>query len=240
MTRLYQAVKEKTGTEGQSNLARLMNESPQVIKNWETRGISKQGLVKASRLFGVSTTWIETGAPGNEAMSPSNHYFVEPNASMLGGFDLWDSETPLNDDEVALNFFREVELSAGAGRTHVVENGGRKLRFAKSTLRDNGIQAHHAACVTVSGSSMEPVMQHGTTVGIDTSVTRIIDGEVYAIDHEGQLRVKLLYRLPGGGLRIRSYNSDEYPDEILSAEQAKSVKVLGWVFWVSTLRKRRF
>ena len=30
---------------------------------------------------------------------------------------------------------------------------------------------------------------------------------MYAFDHDGQLRVKLLYRLPGGGLRIRSFTA---------------------------------
>jgi len=45
----------------------------------------------------------------------------------------------------------------------------------------------------------------------------------------------VLYKLPGGGLRLRSYNTDEYPDERLDAEQVKQVKVIGKVFWYSVL-----
>lgn len=79
----------------------------------------------------------------------------------------------------------------------------------------------------------------GATIGIDRGTTNIIDGEIYAFDHDGMLRVKYLYRLPGGGLRIRSENDEEYPDEVLNADQMATVRILGWVFWWSTVRRRR-
>lgn len=158
------------------------------------------------------------------------------NADWLGGFDLWDESTPLRDDEVAIPFFREVELSAGSGRTEVMENHGPKLRFAKSTLRKKGVSASHAACVTVSGNSMEPVYPDGCVLGIDTSKTKLVDGDIFAIDHDGELRVKILYKLPGAGIRLRSFNIDEYPDENYSAEEAARIRILGRVFWWSALR----
>ena len=224
----------------QLELAERLKLSAGYISHLKTgyRPITEKSARKFERLLNLPSGYFDKKSQVEE---PKGDYkSVESNAEFIGSPDLWDSDTPIGANEVALPFYREVEFSAGNGRSHVVENGGRKLRFAKSTLRDNQIQPNHAACVTVSGNSMEPVMQHGTTVGIDTSATRIIDGEVYAIDHDGQLRVKLLYRQPGGGLRIKSFNSDEYPDEILNEEQSRSVKVLGWVFWISTIRKRRF
>lgn len=160
---------------------------------------------------------------------------AQQEAEFLGHIEPWDSKTPLHDDEVELPFFREVELAAGNGMTEVIENHGAKLRFSKATLRRVGAQEGYAACVSVIGNSMEPMLPHGCTVGIDTLKTQITDGKIYAIDHGGMLRVKLLYRLPGGGIRIKSLNTDEYPDEPLTAEEAKSVKVLGKVFWYSGL-----
>ena len=136
---------------------------------------------------------------------------------------------------MALPFYREVELAAGSGSTFVQENGGCKLRFAKSTLKKSRVEPSNAACVTVSGNSMLPVLRHGTTVGIDTSKKSIIDGEMYAIDHDGMLRVKMLYRTPGGGIRIKSYNNDEFPDEFIAPEKASEIKIIGWVFWWSVL-----
>ncbi|MCB2459614.1 transcriptional regulator AlpR, partial [Listeria monocytogenes] len=71
---------------------------------------------------------------------------------------------------------------------------------------------------------------------VATSARTIKDGDMYAFDHDGQLRVKLLYRLPGGGLRIRSFNSDEHPDERYEPQEAaEHINVIGRVFWYSVL-----
>jgi phage repressor protein C with HTH and peptisase S24 domain len=161
---------------------------------------------------------------------PASH-----DAEWIGGMDLWDGDTPLREDEVELPLFREVELAAGSGCTQVIENHGAKLRFARSTLSNAGVQASSAACVRVSGNSMEPVLPHGTTVGIDTGTTTVKDGKMYAIDHGGLLRVKLLYRLPGGGIKLRSYSRDEHPDEDLAGEGLEHFRIIGRVFWYSVL-----
>ncbi|OLS61541.1 LexA family transcriptional regulator [Pseudomonas putida] len=159
------------------------------------------------------------------------------NATMLGPISVWDDETPLDDDEVYVPFLKEVELSAGSGRTVIEKSSSRKLRFGKQTLRNQGVQFDQAVCVTVHGNSMEPVLPDGSTVGVDRACTAVKDGKMYAIDHGGELRVKTLYRMPGGGLRFRSFNQDEHPDEEYSAEELaeKNISVLGKVFWYSVL-----
>jgi phage repressor protein C with HTH and peptisase S24 domain len=155
------------------------------------------------------------------------------NAQFLDSIEVWDDETPLDDDEVYVPFLKEVELSAGSGRTAVQESSNRKLRFGRISLRNKGVDPYSAKCVTVAGNSMEPVLRNGSTVAVDTSNTRVVDGDMYAIDHAGQLRVKQLYRLPGGGLRLRSFNRDEHPDEEYTAQQIQDqgLAVLGRVFW---------
>ncbi len=158
-------------------------------------------------------------------------------AEMGGGFDPWDSETPLGSEELELPFFDEVELSAGSGATEVQEIKGKKLRFAKSTLKRAGVPPEAAACVTVRGNSMEPVMPDGTCVGVNTADRDVRDGEIYAINHSGMLRVKYLHRRPGGGLKIVSQNAAEHPAEEVPGEfAAENIKVIGRVFWWSVLR----
>lgn len=148
----------------------------------------------------------------------------------------WDDTTPLDPDEVELPFFKEVELSAGKGSEVRLETNGRMLRFGKRTLQKKGIDPAMAGCVPVNGNSMEPVLPDGSTVGVDTAVTSIQDGKMYAIDHDGQLRVKLLYRLPSSGLRLRSYNSEEHPDERYDSDYARDhIRIIGKVFWYSVL-----
>lgn len=59
--RLYKAAMTLRNTEGQSAVARLLNASPQTLKNWEARGVSNPGMLAAQRLIGCSATWLETG-----------------------------------------------------------------------------------------------------------------------------------------------------------------------------------
>lgn len=64
MVRLYQAAKELKGIDGrgaQSEIARLFGASPQQIKNWERRGISNRGMIDASKILGISASWLKTG-----------------------------------------------------------------------------------------------------------------------------------------------------------------------------------
>lgn len=229
------------GIKSQAELANLCGwKSQSRVGNYEagTRAVSAIDAEILAKVLGVSPAEILYGNANDDNHSKNvqfNKDLVEPNGHWHAGFDLWDEDTPLRDDEVALPFFREVELAAGNGSTFVQENGGYKLRFAKSTLKKSNVAPQHAACVSVSGNSMLPVLRSGSTVGVDTSKKNIIDGEMYAIDHDGMLRVKILYRTPGGGIRIKSYNNDEYPDEFLTPEQIGSIKIIGKVFWYSVL-----
>lgn len=176
---------------------------------------------------------------GVVAENKGTHTTTEANAELLGAMAAWDSKTPLGDDEVVIPLYKEVELAAGGGATEVIEVPGRLLRFAKSTLRESGVQECNAVCATIKGRSMERLIMDGATIGIDRGTTHIEDGEIYAFDQDGMLRVKYLSRLPGGGVRIRSENDEEFPDETLTAEDFARIRMLGWVFWWSTIRRRR-
>lgn len=146
---------------------------------------------------------------------------------------VWDDDTPVEEDEVEVPFLREVELSAGSGRTVIQESSRAKLRFGKLTLRKHSVQFDQAVCVPVHGNSMEPVLPDGSTVAINKGATNVVDGKIYALAHGGQLRVKTLYRLPGGGIRMRSFNHDEHPDEVYTENEMREheITILGRVFW---------
>jgi len=157
------------------------------------------------------------------------------NASRLNDIDGWDEQSPVRDDEVEVPFLREVELAAGSGRFVIEEDIGESLRFKKKNLRENNVQACNAKCVTVRGNSMIPVLRDGATVGVDlgkTGLGDVIDGDLYAINHNGQLRVKQLFRLPQG-IRLRSFNREDHPDEDYSFVdmQDQQIAILGHVFW---------
>lgn len=159
---------------------------------------------------------------------------IQPSVK-LGTIETWDDETPLDDDEVYVPFLQEVELAAGSGRFAIEESDTSRLRFFKKDLRHNGVQFSNAKCVRVGGNSMMPVLRDGATVGVNVgknSLSDIVDGEMYAINHNGQLRVKQVYRIPIG-LRLRSFNRDEHPDEDYTFQQIQEqqISILGHVFW---------
>jgi phage repressor protein C with HTH and peptisase S24 domain len=119
----------------------------------------------------------------------------------MSDIETWDDETPLDDDEVYVPFLQEVELAAGSGRFAIAESASARLRFFKKDLRHNNVQFSNAKCVAVSGNSMLPVLRDGATVGVNVgknTLSDIVDGEMYAINHHGQLRVKQVYRTPTG------------------------------------------
>jgi len=64
--RLIQAAKAIRGWNGDAAIALRLTEngysvSVQTIGNWKTRGISKEGVLSASKIIGVRSAWIETG-----------------------------------------------------------------------------------------------------------------------------------------------------------------------------------
>lgn len=218
----------------QSELARRLGLSPQSVQKWEAEASVPRGRRLDEIAEALSTTVGFLVAGGFES---AKNRAAESNAEMLGPIDVWDDDTPLDDDEVYVPFLKEVELSAGSGKTIVEQSHKQKLRFGKLTLRRQGVQPSDAVCVTVSGNSMEPVLPDKSTVGVDQGSTNVVDGKMYALDHDGQLRVKTLYRLAGGGIRMRSFNRDEHPDEeYTSQEMAENqIAIIGRVFWSSAL-----
>lgn len=198
------------------------------ILQGESENIRDKTLQKYAEFFNVSLADLKYGDVSVKGSKDDLDRHTTP-------FDVWDDRTPLDDDDVELPYFKEVCFSAGGGQTQVIEEHGNKLRFSKRTLKNAGVDKEFAACAKNSGRSMENTISDGASIGIDKSKQTIKDGKVYAFDHGGLLRVKRLYRLPFGAVRIVSDNP-EYPEEVMSAEQwQEDVKLLGWVFWWSTV-----
>lgn len=216
----------------QQDVAKSIGVSPTSMVFWERDETAPKGsnLLSLSKKLKVEPQWLLTGS-GEKNVPVSN-------AEILGNMQTWDSNTPLGEDEVAVPFLSNVKLSAGNGFICDEEiDKGFRLRFAKSTLRRYGVDPKNAVCVGVYGDSMEPVLPDGSTVGINRGDKNLVDGKIFAINHNGELFIKKLYKLPGGGLRIYSFNELEYPAREYTSEQIleQHITILGRVFWYSVL-----
>ena len=227
--RLYQAAKELKSLKNPSQVARAFNTSPQTIKNWETRGISKEGLLKAQEIIGVSAQWLETGT-GNMILTTTK---TNSDAVFLGYIDTWDENTPLIKGEVKVPFYEDIKLSADKGFADDINHrNNRQFRFSSELLNRSNIKSENVVCVKAIGDSMSPMFSDGAILGIDMGAKNIRDGKIYAFNHKGLFRTKILQLLPDRKVKIKSFNNKDYPDEEASLED---IYIIGRVFWVSEL-----
>ncbi len=195
------------------------------IGNYEagTREMDDYILGKIAEGLGVTLDWLKYGDQGK----------VESNVKDIGSFDLWDRNTPLHDEDIEVPFLQDIRLAAGNGfADDIMDYNNFKLRFSKATLRRQGVQYENAVCVVAEGDSMEPAIPDGATVGVDMGNKVIRDNNIYAINHGGLLRIKILNKMPNEQVLIRSFNSTSYPDEIVNLDE---IVVIGKVFWYSVL-----
>lgn len=61
MKRLMAEAKRLRGINTQTELANLLNESPQRVNNWSRRGVSVDGAVSAEKAFGCSPAFVLNG-----------------------------------------------------------------------------------------------------------------------------------------------------------------------------------
>lgn len=213
-----------------AGLARAIDVSRPTIGNWiEGKSMpSGENLNNLANALGVDPNWLVTGEPQPKLSIPAQ------------AIEEWDADTPLENDEVEIKFFKDFKLACGSGNIgDALESEWRRLRLSKTTLRNLGIEFNNAVAMTADGDSMEPEIKDGATVYLDLGRKTIKDGKVFAICHGGLFKFKRLYALPLGGIRIVSDNSEEYPEERLTAQEIidQEFNIIGWAWSWQSIEK---
>lgn len=158
MQRLLAAARESAArVDSKSALAACLNESPQTITNWSSRGVSKQGALNAQRAIGVASAWVLDGKGPMFAAATS----TDP------------------DDAEVLAYSQAVGLSEGAEAEEYAQT--HKLKFRASSLLRKRLSPASLRVMYGAGDSMEPRIHSGDAVLFDTSDTRPRDGQLYVI-----------------------------------------------------------
>lgn len=221
-----------------SGFAEFLDTAPQNVHNWYTRGVPAHCMEEVARKLSVNSDWLKTA----EGPKDARHLrLVGDTGNTFDAQAIRGIYTVVEPTDVELPFYKEVPVAPGSNKTHVIEDNSHPIRLPHSHLDSLEIDHADAICAYMIGNSMAEKIEDGSTIAIDRGLTQIVDGEIYAIEHDGMLRIKYLHRMPGNALRLRSHNRDEYPDEVFRAPQIEeqNIRVLGWVFWWSTLNKRR-
>jgi phage repressor protein C with HTH and peptisase S24 domain len=187
--------------QGPAALARRLGETEQTVTNWGSRGVSKQGAMKAQAEFGVSANWLLTG------IGPK---FV------MGGEKPALIDLDNNPDYPAIRRVR-FKLSAGASGYGVEysEDQGAPIVFGKAWYASNGYKPESLFAVKVANGSMEPGLFDGDTVVVNTDLKTPKDGIAFAVNYEGELVIKRLIR-DAGQWWLSSDNPDQrkYPRKV--------------------------
>ncbi|MCA8017766.1 XRE family transcriptional regulator [Burkholderia metallica] len=223
----------------QEALARQVGVSQGLIGQIESgKNQGSKYIAAIARALGVSADWLETGKGRRERVGGKH---TEPD--MADGREsvsarpilAWDNEEELGDGYVLIPRL-DVKFSAGNGKIvwHVDEKG-QKQAFRRAWCVRLGINPEHAATIINEGQSMEPRLIDGDSLVVDYKATNIIDGKVYALAYQGELYVKRLFKMPGGGLTIRSDNPDKarFPDMIVAPDDMHHVEIIARVMGVS-------
>jgi phage repressor protein C with HTH and peptisase S24 domain len=188
MKRLYEAAAALAGLRTQAEIARALNQSQQTVNNWEARGISKAGLLKAQGAIGCSATWLETGEPPMAlAASPmADHPFLS------------DARRVRIGDEPDTVPVRRVTLKLHAGVTGFetepdLEDGG-VLHMPRAVIDAHKLVPHQLLAIRVRGQSMEPMMFEDDVVVVNTADKTPVSREIYAVNFNGEALVKQLVR----------------------------------------------
>lgn len=148
----------------------------------------------------------------------------------------WEHPDELPPGEFALIRRLSVKLSAGNGNDHIEAEPDETLQpqaFRADWIRKMGLKPGKLASLTADGDSMADRIQDGDALVVDLSQKNVIDGKVYAIWYNGGERVKRLFCLPGGGLRIFSDNQVAYPPIDLQQGSLAHVHIIGRVVHVA-------
>ena len=219
--RLYEAAKTLRGITGQSALARALNESPQTVKNWESRGASKAGALKAEELLGIRAGWVLTGdgsmaldgghvAPVGEQRTDAIRIPVLANAGSMGpGNDVLDADYVVDDLALSSHWINQQIKPANI----------RELRF---------MHAH--------GESMAPTFSDGDVLLVDAGARdpSSLEG-VYVLEVLGKVYIKRVRMRMDGALEVSSDNVNIKTTDVLNGDN--EVRVLGRVVWAWNGRK---
>lgn len=164
-----------------ADIASFIDVTSATIGNWKSRGVPPDRMYDIAKKLGCRHDWLREGEGSMTDKEP-------------------DSLVSLSNHPELLEVKRvKFKLSAGvSGYAIEPESGnGRPVFFRRDWFERNNYNPNRLFSVLVSGASMEPSLFDGDLVVINTDDRTPHDGDVFAINYEGELVIKRLRRDAG-------------------------------------------
>lgn len=215
-TRLDAAMKA-AGFESQSALARASG-VPQPTINRILKGVGKKGpeastLVKLAQACNVSFEWLHEGI--GTAPPPAAH------ASVYGLREVTNVYGVSSRARTKIKKVSEFRLSAGITgfSLELDARDGGTWEVPTRWMEKHNFSAERLIAIDVKGESMEPSLYDGDLVIINTADALPVNGQVYAVNYEGEAVIKRMVR-EGGQWWLSSDNpSPRFPRRICRGEE---------------------
>ena len=203
-----------------SEVAKRLNMSVQVVTNWSTRGISKEGALAAQEAYGVNANWLlGTSAEPTPIQSQAIRRFeTRPGYrrfQVMGEGGAGPGVVNVDYPEVV----REIEIA----EWQLQEELGRLPSPNRVKL------------LTVRGHSMAPRIRNGDVVFVDIEDKAPADGGLFVIVLHGHALVKRL-EIRRDGYHVVSLATPDRPD-IYAPDQTGDLVIAGRVLGAMQLRK---
>ncbi len=183
------------------------------------KNISQEALAE---LLGVSRVTIN--AWEKEHAAPTKKFW-DNIATVLGvrlSLQAHEHRTPYDLDSDKYTYIRRLDVEASAGNGHKTDHEeiAGLHAYRRDWLDKKRLSAAACAVIEARGDSMQPSFFDGDALLVNTAQRRVISGSVFAFRTPDGVRVKRLFRLLDGRVRVVSDNPDkiQYPDEMLTPE----------------------
>lgn len=228
------------GFDNLTAFARSLGVKAPTAHNWEsgaTKELKGQNLINVCQKLQITHQWLldgkgnmDDGLPATiEATTKVQMSAVIPPGA---GVAVWEklSDLPAGGAAYVQVPHYDVEVSAGDGCVWHQHTDNDPLVFRARFFSARGLKPEHCKGLYVRGESMVPTLKDGDTVLINTAATSVRDDAVYAVLYHGELYVKRLFRLPGGGVELRSDNP-RHPSREIQGADLEHLIILGEMVW---------
>ena len=209
-----------------------------LVRRASDRSDYKEALVQGFPASKISHEWLRSEVGEMEVAEPTQEpprpIGAPARTPTMQPILAWEHPDDLPEGEFVLIPRLGIHLSAGNGYEQVeIEFLDKQPQaFRADWIRKKHLKPKKLASMIADGDSMEDRIQHGDALVVDTSQKDVVDGKVYALWYDGGERVKRLYRLPGGILRIQSDNT-KYPEIEVQPSEMEHVRIIGRIVYVA-------
>lgn len=189
----------------QAELSRRVGVSRATVSLWfsgTTKDFSGENLIKAARALKVSVSWLSTGRGKRNV----------------------DERSEINfDDNPDYPSIRRVKLKLSAGVTgygvEPLNDDHAPIVFSRGWYEGHNYKPDELIAIKVDGASMEPGLYDGDWVVINTADDSPREGNVFALNFEGEAVIKRLFKVDGQWVAA-SDNADKriYRDKPLNGD----------------------